>query len=620
MPIESLSDITKGGTSAFAAGGGSGDVVGPASSTANYVPQWSNTTGKLLKAGLPVQTSTIDVTPTALLAMGAFGLPTVANYLALPRPGAVNGTTDFNVVTNAGYYYRILGNVAGSRNANHPDGQTAVTADSGVCDYYYVYNFLYDNGMGNSTQLAIPYIYGADTAKATIKMRHFYGGTTWSPWKSVGGGGGSDPSKQDVLVSGTNIKTINSQSVLGAGDLAVGDVAGPASATVNAVPRFSSTTGKALKAGLKYQTSSIDTTPGALLVMGADAKLTLSNTPVSSIPIACSDETTALAAGTSVVTFRMPYAMTLTAVKASLTTAQASGSVFTVDVNQGGTSILSTKLTIDNTEKTSTTAAAAAVVSDVNLADDAEITIDIDQVGDGTAKGLKVYFVGVPAGYVAGEVITASDPYFDNVVLLHNQDQPSLTDLSPYGHSLLYAGTAARDTSTVKYGTGSLSIRGSGNQVYATAPSAAFALGTGDFTVEAWFNLENEIGNNGVVGNYAGATGWGLAVGTTQSTFYNNGSPVTKTHSALAFGTWHHFAVTRETGLLRLFLDGVQLGTVVDWTGVDLNSTGALAIGNMGTAYPANNWMYGWLDDVRVTKGVCRYVNAFTPPSKLPIN
>lgn len=113
-----------------------------------------------------------------------------------------------------------------------------------------------------------------------------------------------------------------------------------------------------------------------------------------SLIIAASDETTALTTGTSKVTFRMPYAFTLTAVRASLTTAQTSGSIFTVDINEAGASILSTKLTLDNTEKTSVTAATAAVMSDTSLADDAEITIDIDQIGDGTAKGLKVYLIG----------------------------------------------------------------------------------------------------------------------------------------------------------------------------------------------------------------------------------
>lgn len=116
---------------------------------------------------------------------------------------------------------------------------------------------------------------------------------------------------------------------------------------------------------------------------------------IQSIPIACSDEVTALVAGISKVTFRMPYGLTLTGVRASLTTAQTSGSIFTVDVNEAGVSILSTKLTIDNTKKSSVTSTTQPVISDSSLADDAEITIDIDQIGDGTATGLKVYLIGV---------------------------------------------------------------------------------------------------------------------------------------------------------------------------------------------------------------------------------
>ena len=112
------------------------------------------------------------------------------------------------------------------------------------------------------------------------------------------------------------------------------------------------------------------------------------------IQLACSDETTALTAGTAKITFRTPCAMTVTSVRASLTTAQTSGSIFTVDINESGTSILSTKLTIKNTEKTSVTAPTPPVVSDTALADDSEMTIDIDQVGDGTAKGLKVTIIG----------------------------------------------------------------------------------------------------------------------------------------------------------------------------------------------------------------------------------
>lgn len=111
--------------------------------------------------------------------------------------------------------------------------------------------------------------------------------------------------------------------------------------------------------------------------------------------VAVSDETTAITTGTAKITFRMPRAITLTDVRASLATASTSGTP-TIDINEGGTTILSTKLTIDANEKTSTTAATPAVISDSALADDAEITIDIDVAGTG-AKGLKVTLIGTPA-------------------------------------------------------------------------------------------------------------------------------------------------------------------------------------------------------------------------------
>jgi len=116
-----------------------------------------------------------------------------------------------------------------------------------------------------------------------------------------------------------------------------------------------------------------------------------------SLIVAASDETSDLETGTAKVTFRMPYAFTLTAVRASVTTAPT-GAALQVDINEGGVSILSTKLTIDATEKTSTTAATPAVISDSALADDAEVTIDIDTVGSTiTGAGLKIYLIGTRA-------------------------------------------------------------------------------------------------------------------------------------------------------------------------------------------------------------------------------
>lgn len=111
--------------------------------------------------------------------------------------------------------------------------------------------------------------------------------------------------------------------------------------------------------------------------------------------LACSDETTALTAGVGKVEFQMPYAFTVTDVMATVTTAPTGGTLLTVDINEDGVSIISTKITLDASEKTSRTATTPAVISDSSLANNAVMTIDIDAVGSTIAgAGLKVYIIG----------------------------------------------------------------------------------------------------------------------------------------------------------------------------------------------------------------------------------
>lgn len=113
----------------------------------------------------------------------------------------------------------------------------------------------------------------------------------------------------------------------------------------------------------------------------------------ATLVVPCSNEDTAIEDTGIAVTFRMPFAMTVSQYRASLTTAASSG-LFTVDIAQGGVSVLSTLITIDAGEDTSVTADAAPVISTPNLTDNAEITIIIDDVASSTATGLKVYFIG----------------------------------------------------------------------------------------------------------------------------------------------------------------------------------------------------------------------------------
>ncbi|AWR86266.1 hypothetical protein [Meiothermus taiwanensis] len=132
-----------------------------------------------------------------------------------------------------------------------------------------------------------------------------------------------------------------------------------------------------------------------LLIVGAESASGGSLNSIQSFVIAASDETSNLTTGTAKVTFRMPYAFTPTAVRASLSTASSSGPVV-VDIRKNGASIMgSNKLSIDDNERTSTTAATQPNLVDTNLGDDAEISIDITSAGTG-AKGLKVTLIGYP--------------------------------------------------------------------------------------------------------------------------------------------------------------------------------------------------------------------------------
>jgi len=120
------------------------------------------------------------------------------------------------------------------------------------------------------------------------------------------------------------------------------------------------------------------------------------------LEVACSDESTALTTGTAKITFRMPFAMTLSAgeagVRASLTGAGSTSGTTTVDINEGGSTILSTKCTVDDGDLTSVGASSAVVISDVNLADNASITVDVDAVTGGADEtGLKIQLIGTLA-------------------------------------------------------------------------------------------------------------------------------------------------------------------------------------------------------------------------------
>ncbi|WP_236208313.1 hypothetical protein [Pseudomonas tohonis] len=121
---------------------------------------------------------------------GAGGVPTANAQLqvlmtpaggTVPAASTTDSQTDFNAVLEPGWYPRLLGGAAGSRNANHPDGQVAMQKGSGTTNYYWLLVVRYSS---NLIQVALPYVSSADTTLVTMKFR-LLGGGTWSPWRSI---------------------------------------------------------------------------------------------------------------------------------------------------------------------------------------------------------------------------------------------------------------------------------------------------------------------------------------------------------------------------------------------------------------------------------------------------
>ena len=110
---------------------------------------------------------------------------------------------------------------------------------------------------------------------------------------------------------------------------------------------------------------------------------------------ALGDETSDIIVGTDVLTFQMPnYATTLLGVSVNVKTAPT-GSSAIFDLNENGVSVLSTKISIDVSEKTSEDSATPPVISDATIAANAIMTMDIDQIGStiaGVAPKAWIYY------------------------------------------------------------------------------------------------------------------------------------------------------------------------------------------------------------------------------------
>lgn len=193
------------------------------------------------------------------------------------------------------------------------------------------------------------------------------------------------------------------------------------------------------------------------------------------------------------------------------------------------------------------------------------------------------------------------------VTLLHFDG--SIGDES--GRSWAAGGDAIATTSTSKFGAGCLYLDGTGDYLVAST-SADFSLGTADYTIDMWVQfLSAPVSINTISAHQPGV--WAdILIG------YGGGALGALENSVLtcsslwspATSTWYHIALVRASGTTSVYVDGtiIASGSSV----ADIASTRPMAIG--GT-YTAAETMRGYIDEVRVSKGVARWSSDFTPPT-----
>jgi hypothetical protein len=200
-----------------------------------------------------------------------------------------------------------------------------------------------------------------------------------------------------------------------------------------------------------------------------------------------------------------------------------------------------------------------------------------------------------------------------DVDLLLNFTNAGIFDNTGF-NALETVGNAQIDTTTKKYGTGSMEFDGTTD--YAVQPTSDnYGYGTGDFTIEFWLRL-NSTGNQTIFSHLtsASSTNPHIYINTTIRYYTAGGDRITG--ASLSTGQWYHIAVCRASGSTRLFIDGTQSGSTYSDTN-NYGVTAPLGIGtywNSGAPVTAST-LNGLVDDLRITKGIARYTTTFTPPT-----
>jgi len=201
-------------------------------------------------------------------------------------------------------------------------------------------------------------------------------------------------------------------------------------------------------------------------------------------------------------------------------------------------------------------------------------------------------------------------------------DNNNITDSSSNNHTITVTGDAHAGTFS-PYRHGGYSTYFDGSSDYIQVPAGAFALSTGDFTIETWVYF-NSI-TTGAVSDNTQYTIYDARVASTGTDHFivittsgdvrirMNGIRTIELDETLESGKWYHLALVNSSGTVTLFLNGTANATTFT-TSANLSIGAAVEIGGSSTF--SGYLLNGYLRDFRVVIGTAVYTSTFTPPTE----
>ncbi len=251
------------------------------------------------------------------------------------------------------------------------------------------------------------------------------------------------------------------------------------------------------------------------------------------------------------------------------------------------------------------------------------------QIGEADVGGVNAFYGGYISNLriVNGTAVYTSaftpptEPLtaISGTALLLNFEDAAIFDYAAV-NNVNTVGNADISTAVVKYGTGSLAFDGTGD--YLNFPvNTTLSFGVADFTIEGWMNVASIDGTYRCIFSIGPPVQIYARNGTIECYFDSDdsGSPYIVTNlqgpaSSITANTWHYFTVVRNGTTFTAYIDGVAGTPATGVTGAVFLSANGAAIGIYGgtTQYPFT----GYIDDLRITKGLARYTANFTPPTE----